>query len=696
MARTREEREAPLREEPELHPAPPVDLRRAVGLGAIGGVTAGFVSVIGMLQQFDSRPVVDGVTLAHVVLVGIPALFGYLAGSPPKQLEGFAPSERGGRNVAAGAITGLLAGVVAALFAVLFTALLGLRAVFPNISQGMIDLLTFGQGITGGSVLLVVVGAVAGSGGAALHLLADRWRKALLWGLLWVGIFGVMQTVISQVFRSSKSLGIDLIAAVFGTEPDQPILQRLVYEPGGGVKPITAIVLFLAAFGIYFWLGGGRRTIRQRVTGMEPAQRRRAAIIGGLVLLVVLAILPVVLGRFLSQVLDIALIFVLMGLGLNIVLGFAGLLDLGYVAFFAVGAYTAAVLTSPIAACFSQEQGGWLAALTSAPALATFFLAIPFVILAAAMAGIVVGTPVLRMRGDYLAIVTLGFGEIARIGFLSEALTDCFGGARGIRQTPSVVVTPLVLSILIGVVLAFLLFLVVGKRVAGRGGRGTPIALLTTLVAAVALSFIAYAILGPVLDIRPIQLDDPILFFYGILLFALLAAYVSWTLQDSRIGRAWMAMREDELVAEAMGVNIVSAKLWAFIVGAVLASLGGALFAAKIHSVFPQSFGIVVSIQVLIIVILGGMGSMRGVVVGALVLIALPNLLREFESYRFLLYGALLIFMMLKRPEGFVPSRRRAAELHEEDKTGDVWLKQAQEEVQTGKTGTKPAPAGTG
>ena len=691
MARTTEEREAPIREEPELHPAPPVDIRRAVRLGLVGGLTAAFVSAIGMVQQFDSRPVVDGVTLGHIVLVGIPALFGYLAGSPPKQLEGFAPSERGTRNVLAGALAGLLTGVLSAVFAAV--APVELRAVFPNVSAAMVDLLRFGLGAAVGSVVVVIIGAMAGSGGAALHLLADRWRKAFLWGLLWVGIFGVMQTVISQVFRSSKSLGIDLIAAVFGEEPDQPILQRLVYEAGGGVKPITAIVLFLAAFGIYFWLGGGRRTIRQRATGMEPAQRRRAAIIGGLVLLVVLAILPVVLGRFLSQVLDIALIFVLMGLGLNIVLGFAGLLDLGYVAFFAVGAYTTAVLTSPIATCFTQEQGGWLAALTSAPALSTFFLAIPFVILAAAMAGIVVGTPVLRMRGDYLAIVTLGFGEIARIGFLSEALTDCFGGARGIRQTPSVVVTPLVLSILIGVVLAFLLFLVVGKRVAGRRGRGTPIALLTTLVAAVALSFIAYAILGPVLDIRPIQLDDPILFFYGILLFALLAAYVSWTLQDSRIGRAWMAMREDELVAEAMGVNIVSAKLWAFIVGAVLASLGGALFAAKIHSVFPQSFGIVVSLQVLIIVILGGMGSMRGVVVGALVLIALPNLLREFESYRFLLYGALLIFMMLKRPEGFIPSRRRAAELHEEDKTGDVWLKQAQEEMQKG---TKPAPAGRG
>jgi branched-chain amino acid transport system permease protein len=689
MAKTTEEREAPIREEPELHPAPPIDMRRAIRLGAVGGLTAAFVSAIGMVQQFDSRPVVDGVTLAHIVLVGIPALFGYLAGSPPKQLEGFAPSERGTRNVTAGALAGLLTGVLSALFAAV--APVELRAVFPNVSEAMVDLLTFGLGTAVGGVVVVVIGAVAGSAGAAMHLMADRWRKALLWALLWVGVFGIMQTVISQVIRSSKSLGMDLIAGALGQEPDQPILQGLLYEPGGGVKPISAIVLFLAALGLSYWLGGRRRPIRQRVNRMEPTQRRRATIIGGLVLLVVLAILPVVLGRFLSQVLDIALIFVLMGLGLNIVLGFAGLLDLGYVAFFAVGAYATAVLTSPIAACFSE--GGWLTAITSAPALATFFLAIPFVILAAAMAGLVVGTPVLRMRGDYLAIVTLGFGEIARIGFLSEALTDCFGGARGIRQTPSVVVTPLVLSILIGVVLAFLLLLMVGRRVAGRGGRGTPIALLASLAAAVVLSFIAYALLGPVLNIRPIQLDDPILFFYGILLFALLAAYVSWTLQDSRIGRAWMAMREDELVAEAMGVNIVSAKLWAFIVGAVLASLGGALFAAKIHSVFPQSFGIVVSIQVLIIVILGGMGSMRGVVVGALVLIALPNLLREFETYRFLLYGALLIFMMLKRPEGFVPSRRRAAELHEEDLSGDAWLKQAQEEVQSG---TKPGPAGTG
>jgi branched-chain amino acid transport system permease protein len=644
MGRVTQEREAPVREEPDLHPAPPISLGRAVRLGAVGGVVAAFVAMIGMIEQFDKRPVVDGITLAHVVIVGIPALFGYLAGSPPKQIEGFAASPRGLRNVAAGLLAGTLTGIMTALFAAL--APVELRAVFPNISPAMVDLVTFGLGTVVGGLVLVTVGAVAGSAGGAMHLMPDRWRKSLLWALLWVAIFGIMQTVIAQI----------------------------------------------GAFGIHFWLQGRPRKIGDRVRRMEPTQRRRAMIIGSVVALVVLAILPLVLGRFLSQVVDIALIFVLMGLGLNVVLGFAGLLDLGYVAFFAVGAYTTAVLTSPIAACFSQD--GWLAALTSAPALATFFLAIPFVILAAALAGMVVGTPVLRMRGDYLAIVTLGFGEIARIGFLSEALTDCFGGARGIRQTPSVILTPLVLSVVIGVVLAFLLFILVGRRVARRGLQGSLIAGGAAVVAAVVLGFIANALLGRVFDVRPIQLDDPQLFFYGILVFALIAAYVSWTLQDSRIGRAWMAMREDEAVAEAMGVNIVSAKLWAFIVGAILASLGGALFAAKIHSVFPQSFGVVVSLQVLIIVILGGMGSMRGVVVGSLVLIALPNLLREFEAYRFLLYGALLIFMMLKRPEGFVPSRRRAAELHEEDQSQDQWLREAQAEVESGRS--RAAPAGRG
>jgi branched-chain amino acid transport system permease protein len=683
MARvTRKEQEEAPAQAAELRAPPPVRLGRAVRLGAVGGLALIFMATIGMVEQFDRRAIVEGFSLAFVVILGAPAFFGYLAGKPPPQLEGFAPGEVGSRNVAAGAIAGVLTGGLSGLYALV--APVDLRSVFPNISPTMVELLTFGMGTGLGLLVSVVAGLVAGAAGAAMHVLRPRLRKAILGALLWVAIFGVMETVIAQIIRSSRSLGIDLLIGAFGEEPDPPFLLGAIYDiGGGGLRFLAAIIVGVAAFGLYYWLGGRRTTVRARLQRMEPSARRRTLIVGAVVLLVLLGLLPLVVGRFLSQVLDIALIFLLMGLGLNIVLGFAGLLDLGYVAFFAVGAYTTAVLTSPIAPAFD-----------SAPALGTFFLAIPFVMAAAAVAGIIVGTPVLRMRGDYLAIVTLGFGEIARILFLSDALADFFGGARGIRQTPSILLTPMVLSVFIAIVVAFLVFLIVGRRVADRGARGSWTSFGVAVAVAAILTVIGNFVFGTVLDIGSTELDNPQLFFYGILIFALLAAYVSWALEDSRIGRAWMAMREDELVAEAMGVNIVSAKLWAFIVGAILASFGGALFATKIHSVFPQSFAIIVSIQILLIVILGGMGSMRGIVVGALVLIALPNLLREFEAYRFLLYGALLIYMMLQRPEGFIPSRRRAAELHEEDRTQDQWLREAQAEVQ-GERG-KPAPAGTG
>jgi branched-chain amino acid transport system permease protein len=242
-----------------------------------------------------------------------------------------------------------------------------------------------------------------------------------------------------------------------------------------------------------------------------------------------------------------------------------------------------------------------------------WLVALPIVVLAAVFAGVVVATPVIRLRGDYLAIVTLGFGEIARILLNSQWLAPYFGGAQGITNIPNVV-------------------------------------------------------------IGPFTFDSPQDYFYPIFAFVLLAAYVTLSLEKSRWGRAWMAMREDESVAEAMGINIVTAKLSAFVVGAILASFGGALFGAQIGSVFPHSFNIVVSITVLVIIIVGGIGSVPGVTVGALVLIGLPNLLREFSEYQFLFYGVLLIVMMLNKPEGFIPNRTRARELHEEEATQDAWL----------------------
>jgi branched-chain amino acid transport system permease protein len=442
-------------------------------------------------------------------------------------------------------------------------------------------------------VLVVVIAVATGTAGGALHFLPRVWRKPLFAGLMWIVVFGLAQIVVQQVLRGMR-IG---------------FLGELLYLPGGALKLTGA-----AGVGVFFFLlyaGADRYRTKARASlqrvGLLPdelGQRSpasRVVMLGAIaVAFFLLGALPQVLGQLLSDVFNLAGIFLLMALGLNVVVGFAGLLDLGYVAFFAVGAYTMAVLTSPAAPGFS-------------PGL-SFWEALPFVIVAAIIAGVIVGTPVLRMRGDYLAIVTLGFGEIARILLVSDWLTPIFGGAQGITRIPNIQV-------------------------------GT--------VEVVGTQRLLYLVVG----------------------FIVFAAYASWALQRSRVGRAWMAMREDESVAEAMGINIVAAKLSAFVIGAILASFAGSLWAVRIGSVFPNSFDIVVSITVLVIIIVGGIASVPGVMVGALALVALPELLREFEQFRFLIYGALLIFMMVNRPEGFIPSKRRARELHEDDVEQDLWLR---------------------
>jgi len=277
-----------------------------------------------------------------------------------------------------------------------------------------------------------------------------------------------------------------------------------------------------------------------------------------------------------------------MGLGLNIVVGFAGLLDLGYVAFFAIGAYTMAVLTS--------EGDLGLFQLS-------FWAALPICVAVAGLAGVVLGIPVLRMRGDYLAIVTLGFGEIIRILANSDMLKPFLGGGQGVLQIPK-------------------------PEIAG------------------------------------VSLFKPESMYYIILAGCLLAAFIAWRLQEARLGRQWMALREDEDVAEAMGIHLVNIKLLAFGIGAAFSGLAGAIHASKLTSIFPHSFSLLISINVLCLIIVGGMGSMPGVVIGSLILVGMPELLREFKEYQLLMYGALLIVMMLVKPEGFWPSAIRKRELH--------------------------------
>ncbi|GAA1965004.1 branched-chain amino acid ABC transporter permease [Catenulispora subtropica] len=286
------------------------------------------------------------------------------------------------------------------------------------------------------------------------------------------------------------------------------------------------------------------------------------------------------------NVMTSAAVFVMLTVGLNIVVGYCGLLDLGFAAFLAVGAYV----------------GGVLATRLEIPLVAT----VPAVILATVVAGVVIGGPTLRLRSDYLAIVTLGFGEIIRI--VANNL-DITGGPSGIYGIP------------------------------GLFGD---------------------------------TLSDPVVFYYTVLAIVSLAVLFSARLGTSRIGRAWRFVREDEDAAEASGINTYRVKLAAYVAGAVWGGLSGVLFAAQLSAISPASFTFLQSALVLMAVVLGGMGSTRGVVVGAVVISLLPEVLRDLADYRFFVFGVLLIVMMLLRPQGLWPHRSREPDDTVARSSGDV------------------------
>jgi branched-chain amino acid transport system permease protein len=361
------------------------------------------------------------------------------------------------------------------------------------------------------------------------------------------------------------------------------------------------LVLVWVPLGLGEWFRKASGAVSHGVRSTPAAQGIAQFEYRQLVVLVALGVLlllaPLVIGQSWNYNMGTVGVYVLLGLGLNIVVGFAGLLDLGYVAFFAIGAYTMGLLTAP-------EPHGLMW---------SFWAALPLGVVVAGLSGILLGIPVLRMRGDYLAIVTLGFGEIIRILAKSDVLTSFSGGPQGVKN-----ITP--------------------------GLFGAEVS----------------------------QADYNMYFMYLILLGIALVAFITHRLQNSRTGRAWMAMREDEDVAEAMGVFTLKYKLLAFAIGAAFAGLGGALDASRLQFVGPEAFTLMVSVNVLCIVIIGGMGSIPGVIVGALVLKGLPEILRELDEYRMLFFGALLIFMMIVRPEGLWPSKRRQMELHDKEETPEL------------------------
>lgn len=290
-------------------------------------------------------------------------------------------------------------------------------------------------------------------------------------------------------------------------------------------------------------------------------------------LVVIVLAMPLVANNYVLNTFSDVWFYVIVCLGLNIVVGYAGLLDLGYAAFFAVGAYTTAILTTT----FGMN----------------FWLTIPFAMFFAAISGVIIGGPTLRLRSDYLAIVTLGFGEIVRLTARNLEIT---GGSSGI-----------------------------------------------------------YGIERPFFF--GIEMNGNIHFYYAFLMLAFLAIFVSYRLQYSRLGRAWQYVREDEDAAEAMGINRVRVKLSAYVIGAVFGGVAGSFFAVKMTAISPETFMFTQSILILLGVVIGGMGKIPGVICGAFILVLFPEIFRFVGDMRLLAFALIMLIIMLKRPQGLWPSR---------------------------------------
>lgn len=690
-------------------------LKTATKIGLFGGIVSIYLCLIGMVEAFSQREIISGViTLGHAILLITGVGSGYLVAQPlVKSLKtpGQPPVTVSARLLlVSGLIVGLIIGVMLMIFVLIaeprevqifvWEFQLNLRKVFVNVSPKLLKFLLFGEAVSVMATLpLIGISGAAGLIGVLFFILPERISHTVIWGLSVVLLAGMLfdllritlarpgwPTTVSKFLFATRGISIAgavtifvvtailvlarpylpdlyrwLIFAVtdglprgfrlvFGTILSLGLLLRLVYfiaieqtdlgllpacdessvsaclgklgdKIGDTVESAKGIAIFAPTIEVLITLSellvAVGITIGVLVIIFYAIKRRAAPVVAqdassavlnaqrytnAYVSIALLLFIPIILGTFPSEVMVNVGLYVVMGFGLNIVVGLAGLLDLGYVAFFAVGAYSTALLTSP-----KSILGAEL----------TFWQALPFVFLITAIAGLIVGAPVLRMRGDYLAIVTLGLGEIARFLALSDWLRPWLGGAQGILDIPRP------------------------------------------------------AILG-------VTFAGPQKLYYLILAGCLVALFVSWRLKGSRVGRAWVAMREDEDVADAMGINTIQYKLMAFAMGAAIASFSGAIFAAKIGSVFPHSFNVLVSITALSLLIVGGLSSLPGVVVGAIALVGIPELLREFSEFRLLIYGAVLVAMMLLRPQGLLPDNRQGREIKDDERSQDAWLNAAE------------------
>jgi branched-chain amino acid transport system permease protein len=550
-----------------LQPPAAIDWRPTLRVGLIGGVVAVYLALAGLIGNFSTNVVIQGViSFGQTLLLGTFLATGFVAA---RRVAG-SPAQR----VRAAAAAGALAGAMLSLLIVVGAAV-NLRAMFINASPALWNLLTFGLG-TAGFWVPVVLGLVVGALASLWFILPPLYLQPVAWSLaalLGLGLFsGLLRSPLLTLFGGS-------LAA----------LARLQFAPQGLTQLGALLTLVVVVGGILLWRWRAG-SLRARVAALPPRQRQAGQAALAVLALAVVLLLPQTLGPFVAQVIALVALYVLMGLGLNITLGLAGLLDLGFVAFFAVGAYTVGLLTST--AEYGLAHWSWWAAA-------------PFGVVFAMLFGAFLGLPILGIRGDYLAIATLGFGEIIRILAGSDLLKPWLGGPRGLLNIPKPIEVP---------------------------------------------------------PTNP--LTGPNQIYYLALLCAALVAFVAVRLREARLGRTWMAIREDEDVAEALGVNLVQNKLLAYMLGAAFAGLSGAIFAGLVGSIFASSMQLFVSINVVALIIVGGMGSIPGVIVGAIFLIGLPELFREFSEYRYLFYGVALIVMMLQRPEGLLPAGVVRRELH--------------------------------
>jgi ABC-type branched-subunit amino acid transport system permease subunit len=662
-------------------------VRRAVRVGLLGGVVAIYLCMVGMVERFDRTNVITGyLTLGPTFLYLTMLITGYLA-ARNRTVEGMSVPIPTGQRVVSGIAAGLLAGAMLGAFILIFNAV-DFRHIFVALSPLLLEgVLTFDGAPMAGALIWLGLGAGLSLVGAALHFLRPRDRRVLLAGFLTFLVVGVMEQLF-RVMLSNLELQTEWLYTIGGLTVSGAVIMFVVgagiaflasrrdvlmrrasgrAEGDGGRRtgPPTArenlaVTAGLASVGLAAVLGVIQLSldeaefplpflliislvvsvaslilcavaVRERTGGSAGGARAGRAAVGFFAAVAaIFIVIPPIVGEFLSQAMVTVMIYVLLGLGLNIVVGYAGLLDLGYVAFFAVGAYTTGLLTSPLSSLVTEGVGefGSGSQVAAESGFTNFWVALPIVVVVTVLIGVLIGAPVLRLRGDYLAIVTLGFGEIVRVMVRSDWAAPVLGGSQGVKDIPPP---------------------------------------------------------------PPATIDffNPQNLFYLILVFCLLAALVSWRLQFSRVGRAWAAMREDEDVAEAMGISVIKYKLLAFAMGAAVGSFSGAFFAVNLSVITPDSFELLVSITVLAAIILGGLGSIPGVVVGALFLVGLPEILRDFAEYRLLMYGAILVAIMILRPEGLVPSARRRRELHERE------AEEVQYEERVGEGGAEPAVTAT-